>query len=270
MENSPLELYEKAYRLHYVEHQIEDACRVYDQIIKTFPDSNECGYAAIQLQRIVAQEASGAGGPSSRKANALLLTISVVFNLITACGFAVVLILANQAWTSQRAYLTSLARASSLLALNRPADALSMLDSAKTFSGSDIIPYNISAQIYTALGDAEKARSELEAYKKRAPGAVATVATARAEAAPKTSAKEPPPSPAPSPSPSEEPAPPSPSPSAAPSPSPSSEPTAKDIESTFLKQPAKPTTRKAASSSKSSSRDTEKHLIVPKDSLQFF
>ena len=56
MANTPLELYEQAYRLQYHEKRISDAIKIYEAIIRDFPDSNECGYAVIQLQKVKARE----------------------------------------------------------------------------------------------------------------------------------------------------------------------------------------------------------------------
>ena len=58
MADTPLELYEEAYRLHYHEKKIPDAVKIYETIIRDFPDSNECGYAFIQLQKVKANDIS--------------------------------------------------------------------------------------------------------------------------------------------------------------------------------------------------------------------
>jgi hypothetical protein len=58
MADTPLELYEEAYRLHYHEKKIPEAARIYETIIRDFPDSNECGYAFIQLQKVKANDIS--------------------------------------------------------------------------------------------------------------------------------------------------------------------------------------------------------------------
>jgi len=58
MADTPLELYEEAYRLHYHEKKISEAARIYETIIRDFPDSNECGYAFIQLQKVKANDIS--------------------------------------------------------------------------------------------------------------------------------------------------------------------------------------------------------------------
>lgn len=55
--SSALHLYHTAYRCHYEENDIKEACRLYREIIRHFPDSNEAAYAVVQLEKIGAKEA---------------------------------------------------------------------------------------------------------------------------------------------------------------------------------------------------------------------
>jgi hypothetical protein len=55
--SSALQLYHTAYRTHYESGDIKEACRLYREIIRNFPDSNECAYSVIQLEKIGAAEA---------------------------------------------------------------------------------------------------------------------------------------------------------------------------------------------------------------------
>ena len=55
--SSALHLYHSAYRCHYEENDIKEACRLYREIIRQFPDSNESAYAVVQLEKIGAKEA---------------------------------------------------------------------------------------------------------------------------------------------------------------------------------------------------------------------
>ena len=55
--SSALQLYNSAYRSHYESQDIKEACRLYREIIRHFPDSNEAAYAVVQLEKIGAQEA---------------------------------------------------------------------------------------------------------------------------------------------------------------------------------------------------------------------
>jgi hypothetical protein len=58
MADTPLELYEQAYQLHYHDKKTPEAVKLYETIIRDFPDSNECGYAFIQLQKVKANDIS--------------------------------------------------------------------------------------------------------------------------------------------------------------------------------------------------------------------
>ena len=55
--SSALQLYHTAYRCQYEANDLKDACRLYREIIRLFPDSNESAYAVVQLEKIGAQEA---------------------------------------------------------------------------------------------------------------------------------------------------------------------------------------------------------------------
>ena len=54
---SALEIYHAAYRCHYESDDFKEACRLYREIIKQFPDSNEAAYSVIQLEKIGVKEA---------------------------------------------------------------------------------------------------------------------------------------------------------------------------------------------------------------------
>ncbi|MBN1577006.1 MAG: hypothetical protein JW913_10665 [Chitinispirillaceae bacterium] len=55
--SSALQIYHSAYRCHYESNDLKEACRLYREIIRQFPDSNEAAYAVIQLEKIGAKEA---------------------------------------------------------------------------------------------------------------------------------------------------------------------------------------------------------------------
>jgi hypothetical protein len=88
MADTPLELYEEAYRLHYHDKKISDAVKIYEMIIRDFPDSNECGYAFIQLQKVKANDISKTlkKGPASLypmiivafMASTIALTVAII------------------------------------------------------------------------------------------------------------------------------------------------------------------------------------------------
>ncbi|MBD3420953.1 MAG: hypothetical protein GF398_12610 [Chitinivibrionales bacterium] len=65
MSKTSLELYQQAFDLHYNQQRIQDACSLYKDIIRQFPDSNESAYAALQLEKIGAEQVVGTLGGNS-------------------------------------------------------------------------------------------------------------------------------------------------------------------------------------------------------------
>lgn len=55
--DSALQLYDEAYRQHYEQGNIPQACILYREVIRNFPDSFESVYAVIQLEKIGMREA---------------------------------------------------------------------------------------------------------------------------------------------------------------------------------------------------------------------
>jgi hypothetical protein len=55
MAKSPLELYRQAFQLQG-QQQIQEAAVLYKEIIKQFPGANESAYAAVQLEKIMADD----------------------------------------------------------------------------------------------------------------------------------------------------------------------------------------------------------------------
>jgi tetratricopeptide (TPR) repeat protein len=89
METTPLELYETAYRFHYNENRLADAIAYYQRLIKEFPDSNECGYAVIQLQKIKAHDVADSLQSiiSSRTQTSFLVPLVVISLFFTFLAF---------------------------------------------------------------------------------------------------------------------------------------------------------------------------------------
>lgn len=88
IENSPLEIYETAYRLHYIDKRIDEAIKYYEILIREFPDSNECGYAAVQIQKIKANGLIKEFKKSSRSANpvAVIALVLAVFSMLLSAS----------------------------------------------------------------------------------------------------------------------------------------------------------------------------------------
>jgi hypothetical protein len=117
--NTPLELYEKAYRLQYDENKISEACRLYKAIIDEFPDSNECGYAVIQLEKLIAGAVSEKIVVSSRR-NTVLAVIALVVSVVSLGG---VFFLGNYFTRTVNSRLSSVSAVSHSIALQEAAKA---------------------------------------------------------------------------------------------------------------------------------------------------
>jgi hypothetical protein len=164
--NSPLELYEKAYRLHYDEGRIPEACRIYKAIVNEFPDSNECGYAVIQLEKILAQSVSERINVSSRWVGVL----AVIALVVSACCCAAVALIGATYVRNINARLSSISLVSQAIgkmSVGKDKDALDLLADAKSaLQNKDIAPYLLSADIYMKKQQYGRAMAEYDTLRK--------------------------------------------------------------------------------------------------------
>jgi tetratricopeptide (TPR) repeat protein len=168
MENSPLELYETAYRLHYAENKIPEALKYYEALIKEFPESNECGYAVVQIQKIKSNDVA-ASVAGKNKAHPLTTLSFLLCLLIIACGGGACLVLKNKLSASQQQISLSVRALTNVLCGNDE-EALNLLNEMKFLSKTDITPYELSAQIYRKAGKIDKARAEYDTFFSLNPG----------------------------------------------------------------------------------------------------
>jgi hypothetical protein len=163
-ENSSLELYETAYKLHYSDGNIPEACRIYKALIDEFPNSNECGYAVIQLQKILAHDVSDRikTGKKTTIVNSLLILCVLLFAAVFVFSFTS----AKKADSKMEA-LSLVSQALSIMYGGNDNDALELLNKAKALSGGALIdPYLLSATIYINMQHYAQARGEYESYQK--------------------------------------------------------------------------------------------------------
>jgi hypothetical protein len=181
--NSPLELYEKAYRLHYDEGDVREACRVYKAIIDEFPDSTECGYAVIQLEKILANTVSENIHVSSRWVSTLAI-ISLVLSVITCVVVIVMGSVYVKTLTSRCNSLSLMSQALGKMYKGKDKEALEILDNAKLVSGyKEITPFLLSADIYVKKQQFSRAMAEYDTLKKLSGAdAVAAEEIAKAKA----------------------------------------------------------------------------------------
>lgn len=165
-ENSPLELYETAYKLHYMDGNIPEACRMYKAIIDDFPNSNECGYAVIQLQKIQANNVADSIRATTGRFT-MLQVIAVALCIIVCLTLSIAAFLSLNKAKSDLKALSMVSQAISMLYAGNDTDALEILNKAKVVSkGTMSAPYLLSANIYINMQQFTRAKAEYEAYQR--------------------------------------------------------------------------------------------------------
>ncbi|MBN1128736.1 MAG: hypothetical protein JXA71_07100 [Chitinispirillaceae bacterium] len=147
MANTPLELYEQAYRLHYHDKRISDAIKLYEAIIRDFPESNECGYSVIQLQKVKAGEITRAlkKGPANMYPLLIVAFMSSFIALLVA--LVGVLLLFQQLRLEHHRTTLALAAVGKMYC-GKEENALKILDELKGLSAKDPLPLELSSDIF--------------------------------------------------------------------------------------------------------------------------
>ncbi|MBN1306901.1 MAG: hypothetical protein JXA18_03225 [Chitinispirillaceae bacterium] len=163
METTPLELYETAYRFHYNENRLADAVDYYNRLIKEFPNSNECGYAVIQLQKIkahdVAESLQALSGPRTSPLHPLVIITFFLTLLAIFVGWYSFLFL-NKKIAGERKRASLAINALSKIGRMENDEALKLLSELKTFDTEDITPWELSADIYRRQCKFDEAQKE--------------------------------------------------------------------------------------------------------------
>lgn len=169
MPETPLELYRKAYRLHYRENKLEDAARLYRSLTEDFPESHIAGYSAIQLEKIRAGDNVGLSErkPATFSGATVALLIILVLGMI---GVAVYFMFEIGELQTRVERSQALSTAIGDLATGQNKDAIRILEQLKIEEPSDPTPYFLAADMYRNQGQFDSARSELEAYLSVVPG----------------------------------------------------------------------------------------------------
>ena len=163
MEKTPLELYETAYKLHYVEKNIPEAISYYELLTKGFPESNECGYAAIQLQKIKTGNLSKNIRTKQNSIHPLAVISFVIACLsLLACGTVIYYLMEQLKIEQTRTILTT--GVLGKIIRGDDVEALRLLTELKNINKSDILPFELSADIYRRNHDFQKAKEEYELF----------------------------------------------------------------------------------------------------------
>ena len=153
MANTPLELYENAYQLQYYEKKIPDAIRLYEAIIREFPDSNECGYAVIQLQKIKSRDIAKALKTGSSKGHPLLLVASMSSFFALLVALAGIIFLYHQVRLEHQRTTLAITAIGKMYCGNEEG-ALKTLDEMKDFARQDVLAYELSSDIFRKHNEA--------------------------------------------------------------------------------------------------------------------
>jgi tetratricopeptide (TPR) repeat protein len=173
MEQTPLELYETAYRLHYNDNQINNSIAYYQKLIKEFPDSNECGYAVIQLQKIKANNVAQDLQSITNTKNSvplLISSIALACALLAIILFGILFIQFKRTTTTEQKRLSIALDALGKKLRGEDSEALELLNELKNIQIDNIFPYELSADIYRKQKKWDKSRNEYTVFFQRNPG----------------------------------------------------------------------------------------------------
>lgn len=170
MENSALELYQRAYDLHYKQKDLAGACRIYEKIIGDFADSDAAAYASIQLQKVKANEATLELAQSGKRGAGPVATTFIVINLVVLLGGAGAFALLLYRVNSRLEKTSLLTQVLGKMYAGRDTEALQLLDEMKIRMRNDITPFALTADIYRKNHEYLKARKQYEAFHRLYPG----------------------------------------------------------------------------------------------------
>jgi hypothetical protein len=170
MANSALELYQKAYDLHYKRNDIAHACEIYTKIIDDFGTTDAAAYAAIQLQKIKANEATLEVARTGKRRAGPVATTFIVINLILLLGAAAASTYLHYRTDARLEKMSLLSRVLGKMYAGRDNEALQLLDEMKIRMRKDITPFALAADIHRKNHEYLKARKQYEAFQRLYPG----------------------------------------------------------------------------------------------------
>jgi tetratricopeptide (TPR) repeat protein len=166
--HSALELYQRAYRLHYEERKINEAVEIYGRLIEAFPDSNVAAYASVQLQKINANKTSRQLRAGRNHLSVVALVLAAVSLALAVAAVTYASVVAGR-MQMQNAYHSALSLAVGSMSAGMDSQALSMLSPLKSAARDDITPYALAAAIHEKHSEYQKAIAEYEAYQRLTP-----------------------------------------------------------------------------------------------------
>lgn len=172
MDNSPLQLYKKAYDLHYRRKKLRDASYIYKELINNFPGSDVANYASIQMSKIQSHYINR-NMPNNYNTNltprqAGILTILII-NIILTLGAIFWLAMHIQSARNQNMTVMKLSQVMGKMYADKDIEAINILKELKFVTHNSIVPYEMTADIYLKKNDFAKARNEYETFQSRFP-----------------------------------------------------------------------------------------------------
>ncbi len=171
MEATPLQLYMKAYNLHYEENNFNEARSIYRQLINKYHGSDIADYASIQLAELSKLQNENSEKISSRHQNKFnrLIIIFIIINFILITGIIAFFNNKLKKYHSNLSAMSKISQVYSKLYAGKENDAFKILNEVKINNKNDITPYAISADIHIKNKDFIKAKNEYEIFNDLSP-----------------------------------------------------------------------------------------------------
>jgi tetratricopeptide (TPR) repeat protein len=169
MELSPLELYQKAYKLHYGEKKVDEACAIYQQLLRDHPDSDVAAYASVQMRSVQPEKKPTPSSPRPGSGPHPVVAVLLVINLLAVTAAAVWQFVSLRTVEERLNEQAVLSRALGQITTGNDAEALKLLDRLKALMPQDITPFALAADVYRRNHKYTAARREYELYQRLNP-----------------------------------------------------------------------------------------------------
>ena len=164
MENTPLQLYKKAYELHYKKKQLKEAGHIYKELMSNFPDYEVSNYASVQLSKIISNNIDNNILKKRATIGSILLFSLTIFNTVVLSVALFWLFTHIQLSKNENIIAMKTAQSISNIYAGNEDVALNILKELKYLSKDDITPYEISANIFLKQNQFKKARNEYKSF----------------------------------------------------------------------------------------------------------
>lgn len=174
MELSPLELYQKAYNLHYKEQKTDQAIGLYEKLLRDHGESDAASYASVQLQTLHPHKHSASKTPKVSTGPNPVVVVLLVINLLALASATVWLFVSLRLIENRQHEQAVLTRALGRITAGNDAEALELLDRLKALVPDDVTAYALASDIYRRNHKYTAARREYELFQRLNPSAPST------------------------------------------------------------------------------------------------